>query len=150
VLFTEHSSKFDFDDANLVVASPSGGTPKVVVRGGYYGRYVPSHHLIYMQQGTLFAVRFDLDRLETIGQAVSALEGVVANPAVTGDAQVAFSSEGTLVYVPGVATTGESPIDWMTRDGKTSVLGPISLAGRRIRAALCYSNRRGVSMIRLV
>ena len=52
------------------------------MRGGYYGRYVPSGlaspkrgereggHLIYMQQGTLFAVRFDLDRLETIGQAV--------------------------------------------------------------------------------
>ena len=71
----------------------------------YYGRYVPSGHLIYMQQGTLFAVRFDLDRLETIGQAVPALEGVGANPAVTGGAQLAVSSEGTLVYVPGAAAT---------------------------------------------
>ena len=66
-------------------------------------------------------MRFDLDRLETIGQAVSVLEGIVANPAVTGDAQLAFSSDGTLVYVPGAAAAG-SPIDWMTRDGKTSML----------------------------
>ena len=75
-----------------------------------------------MQQGTLFAVRFDLDRLETIGQAVPALEGVAANPAVTGGAQLAVSSEGTLVYVPGTAATTANPIDWLTRDGKTSVL----------------------------
>ena len=99
----------------------SGGAPKIVVRAGYYGRYVPSGHLIYLQQGTLFAVRFDLDRLETIGQAVPALEGLSANPGVTGGAQLAVSAEGTLVYVPGTAATANQ-IDWMTRDGKTSVL----------------------------
>jgi Tol biopolymer transport system component len=32
------------------------------------------------------------------------------------------SSEGTLVYVPGTATTAARPIDWLTRDGKTAVL----------------------------
>ena len=34
VLFTEHSSLSAWDAANLVVASLSGGVPKVVVRGG--------------------------------------------------------------------------------------------------------------------
>ena len=111
----------DFDAANLVVAPLSGGTPKVVVRGGYYGRYVPSGHLLYMQQGTLFAAAFDLDRLETIGQAVPALEGVAADPGA-GGAQVAFSADGTLVYVPGAAAAAAHPIDWMTRDGKVSPL----------------------------
>jgi serine/threonine-protein kinase len=74
-----------------------------------------------MQQGTLFAVRFDLTRLETIGQAVPAVEGVAADPG-GGAAQLAVSSEGTLVYVPGTATTVGRPIDWLTRDGKTAVL----------------------------
>jgi serine/threonine-protein kinase len=121
VLFTEHSAGINWDAANLVVAPLSGGAPKVVVRGGYDGRYVPSSHLIYLQQGTLFAVRFDLTRLETIGQAVPALEGVAADPG-SGAAQLAVSSEGTLVYVPGTATTAGRPIDWLTRDGKTAVL----------------------------
>ena len=80
VLYTEHSSTNNWDGATLVVAPLSGGTPKIVVRGGHYGRYVPSGHLIYVQEGRLFAVRFDRDRLETIGQAVPALEGVAANP----------------------------------------------------------------------
>jgi serine/threonine-protein kinase len=121
LLFTEHSATANFDPANLVIAPLSGGTPKVVVRGGYYGRYVPSGHLLYVQQGTLFAAAFDLDRLETIGQAVPALEGVAADPGA-GGAQVAFSADGTLVYVPGEAAAAAQPIDWMTRDGKVSTL----------------------------
>jgi serine/threonine-protein kinase len=111
LLFTEHSATLaNWDAANLVVAplsglpaeasAKAGGAPKVVVRGGYYGRYVPSGHLIYLHQGTLFAVRFDLTRLETVGQAVPAIEGIAAR---IGGAQLAVSSEGTLVYVPGGA-----------------------------------------------
>ena len=106
VLYTEHSSIDNFNGANLVIAPLSGGTPKVVVRGGYYGRFVPSGrasttrgHVIYMNQGTLFAVPFDLDRLETSGPAVPALDRVAMNPG-TGGVQLAVSSDGTLVYVP--------------------------------------------------
>ncbi len=122
VLFSENVSSDNWDTANVVVAPLSGGAPKVVVRGGYYGRYVPSGHLVYVQQGTVFAVRFDLTRLETVGSAVPALEGVVANPTASGAAQLAVSSEGTLVYVPSTAVTLARPIDWLTRDGKTAVL----------------------------
>jgi dipeptidyl aminopeptidase/acylaminoacyl peptidase len=105
----------------------------VVVRSGYYGRYVPSGpgspkrnerdggHLIYLHEGTLFAVRFDVTRLETVGLAVPALEGIAADSAV-GGAQLAVSAEGTLAYVPGTAATAGRPIDWLTRDGKTAVL----------------------------
>ena len=121
VVYTEHSSTADFDRANLVVAPLAGGAPTVVVRGGYYGRYVPTGHLLYMQQGTLFAVPFDLTRLETIGRAVPVLDGVSANP-IAGGAQVAFSSDGTLVYMPGTSLSAANPIDWLTRDGKASVL----------------------------
>ena len=122
VLYTEHSAGGNFDGATLVAALLSGGTPKVLVRGGYYGRYMPSGHLIYLHSGTLFAVRFDRDRLETVGQAVPVLDGVAANPDVTGGAQLAVSADGTLVYAPGTAATAGRPIDWLTRDGKTTVL----------------------------
>ena len=128
VLYTEHSTNTGFDAANIVVASVSAdpsakaGPSKVVVPRAYYGRYVPSGHLIYIQQGTLFAVPFDPVRLETTGPAVPAIEGLMSS-ASSGGAQVAFSSEGTLAYVPGATTSNLSnPIDWLTRDGKTSVL----------------------------
>ena len=36
------------------------GERKVVQKGGSYGRYVPSGHLVYVSKGALFAVPFDL------------------------------------------------------------------------------------------
>jgi serine/threonine-protein kinase len=135
VLYTEHSDLTGFDSANLVVVLMAGGVPKTVVKGGYYGRYLPTGlaspkrgerkdgHLIYVQQSTLFAVRFDLDRLEIVGRAVPVLDDLAANPRSAG-AQVAFSPTGTLVYQRGAITSRDesNPIDWMTRDGNTSSL----------------------------
>jgi len=133
ILFSESETVTGWDSGNLVVAPIGGGAGKVVVKGGYYGRFVPSGgvapdradradgHLLYMQQGTLFAVRFNLDRLETVGEARPALEGVAAN-LTTGGAQIGFSLDGTLVYVPGLAGSANNRIDWMTRDGRVSVL----------------------------
>ncbi len=120
VLYTEHTDITDFDSANLVVA-PSGGEPKTVVRGGYGGRYLTSGHLLYVHQGKIMAVRFDLARLEVLGQAVPVIEGAVADTN-TGSVQFGVSSTGTLVYVAGAVESQESPIDWMTRDGTVAPL----------------------------
>jgi eukaryotic-like serine/threonine-protein kinase len=56
-----------------------------------------------------------------VGPAAPAIEGLTSSPS-SGGAQVAFSSEGTLAYVPGAAVSVTNPIDWMAHDGKTSVL----------------------------
>ena len=41
------------------------GPRKILLRNGYlYGRYLPSGHLLYMKDRTLFAAPFDLDRLD--------------------------------------------------------------------------------------
>ena len=66
-----------------------GPRPGFALRGGYYGRYLASGHLVYMPQGTLFAAAFDLGRLATTGQAVPALEGIAADT-VWGEAKLAF------------------------------------------------------------
>src|SRR5262249_11591175 len=55
VLFTGHSEVSGFDDANIVVQPLAAGARKVVQRGGYYGRYLPSGHLVYIHEGSLFA-----------------------------------------------------------------------------------------------
>ena len=48
--------------------STASGQRKTVQRGGSHARYVPSGHIVYMHEGTLFAVPFDLKRLEVTGQ----------------------------------------------------------------------------------
>jgi serine/threonine-protein kinase len=53
---------------------------KIVAGGGLYPRYPPTSgrvgHLVYLNKGTLFAVPFDLDKLETRGTAVPVLDDV--------------------------------------------------------------------------
>jgi serine/threonine-protein kinase len=138
VLYTEHMAVTGFDGANIVVApvsrdpSAKAGPSKIVVPRAYYGRYVPSGlasrgereggHLLYVQQGTLFSVPFDAVRLETTGPAVPAIEGLMSSTS-SGGAQVDVSREGTVAYVPGSVTSSiTNRIDWIARDGKTSVL----------------------------
>ncbi len=120
VLFTA-SPPANYEDADIVVQPLPDGEPKVVHRGGYHARYVPSGHLVYLHQGTLFAAPFDIDRLEVTGQAVPAVEGVATN-ANSGSSQIAISQAGTAVYLPGASETNEIPVSWLDRTGKTTVL----------------------------
>jgi serine/threonine-protein kinase len=121
ILYTENRDITDFDTANLVVAPAAGGVSKIVVHGGSQGQYLPSGHLIYLHQGKLFAVRFDLARLEALGQPVPVLDGVMADSA-TGSATFTIASNGTMAYLPGAVRSQQKPMNWMTRDGKTSTL----------------------------
>ena len=68
VLFTSHTrSAGDFDNAAVEVLVVATGERKVVHGGGTYGRYLPTGHLVYANRGTLFAVPFDLRKLEVTG-----------------------------------------------------------------------------------
>src|SRR5712692_933400 len=120
VLFTS-SAILDFRNADIVVYSMASGQRKTVQRGGFYARYLPSGHLVYMHEGTLFAVPFDLKRLEVTGQPAPILEGVVNTPAF-GAAQLSFSDTGDLVYVAGSGGGQNVSIFWMDRAGKFTPL----------------------------
>ena len=122
VLYTTSGIYNLWQDADLVVQTLPTGPRKIVQRGGYYGRYVPSGHLVYMHAGTLFAAPFDLNRLEVAGPSVPVLESVTDNPTATGGAQFAVTGNGTLVYLPAQSANTAVPIVWMNREGKTSAL----------------------------
>ena len=124
VLFTSHTSTTTgYDQATIVVQALPAGERTIVQRQGYYARYLPSGHLVYVHQGTLFAAPFDLDRLEVTGQAVPALEGFATN-AGFGGAQFSISNTGSLVYVPGeIMGTTLAPLSWLSRSGAVTPVG---------------------------
>jgi len=121
VLFTSSKTIGAFDDAAIVVLNLKTGARKVVLNGGYHGRYLSSGHLVYLHKGTLFAVPFDLDGLEAKGQPVPVIEGIMSN-SLSGGAEVAISASGALVYVPGPTVGGQSPIHWLDRTGNLTLL----------------------------
>jgi serine/threonine-protein kinase len=122
VLFTTNSGEGSgYDGASIEVMSLADHRRKTLVRGGTFGRYLPSGHLIYVNRGTLFAVPFDLDRLELRGTPSPVLNQVGYSTS-NGTAQFDFSQTGTLIYRGGEAGGGLFTVQWLDSAGKTQPL----------------------------
>ena len=98
---------------------------KVLQPGGYFGRYLATGksggHLVYMNNGTLFAVAFDPEALEVIGVPVPMLNMVVSSPQLF-FAEVDVSQNGMLAYRSGTGVSGLDTIQWLDRAGNTQPL----------------------------
>jgi len=135
-----------WDKATIVVQSSRSGDRKTLIEGGSDARYLPTGHIVYALGGTVFAVPFDLRRLEVTGEPVPIVEGVrrANTPDLnTGVAQFGVSDTGSLMYVPGpVSTTADQrDLARIDRKGGTEPLnlppGPyefprVSPDGRRL------------------
>jgi serine/threonine protein kinase/Tol biopolymer transport system component len=120
VLFTANTSTTAFDAANIEVVSVADHRRRTLVPGGTFGRYLPGG-LVYVNRGTLFAVPFDVDRLEVHGTPTPVLDQVGYN-AGEGSAQLDFSQTGTLIYRSGVAGGGLLTVVWLEGAGKAQPL----------------------------
>ena len=118
VLYTAGTAA-KFESGIVAVQRLPAGKPHIILHNAYYGRYVPTGHILYLHEGTLFAVPFDPDRLEVTGSPVQIIEHV-AGSAGTGGAEFAVSRTGTLMYVPG--EPAPDVISWMDRSGRSTVL----------------------------
>jgi serine/threonine protein kinase len=121
VLFTAHTALVGFDGATIELMSSVDHRRKTPVRGGMYGRYLPSGHLVYVNRGTLFAVPFDVDRLEVHGTPAPVLDQIGYSTG-TGSAQLDFSQTGMLIYRSGGAGAGLPIVAWLDGAGKAQPL----------------------------
>ena len=95
-----------FDDALIVAQHLDTGERKILVRGGSYGRYVPTGYLVYARSGSILAVPFDPSTLETSNQPVAIEKGGWLNRG-SGDAYLAFSNQGVLAFSPAEPASSE-------------------------------------------
>lgn len=101
LVYTRITRVSQWNKAEIAVQNLKSGASKILTDGAS-AFYVPTGHLIYVLGGTLFALPFDLRRLEARGSAVPVVQGVMQmSPYRT--AQFAVSSTGILVYIPGPA-----------------------------------------------
>src|SRR5262245_19501716 len=66
-----------WDSSRIMVQSLKSGESKVLIERGSYARYVRTGHLVYALGSTLFAVPFDLDKLQVAGSPVPVMEGLM-------------------------------------------------------------------------
>jgi serine/threonine protein kinase len=121
ILFTVGGGLLSLDNGRqrlgpqVAVQSLESGKRKILPLQGNSARYLPTGHIVYTVDNNLFAVAFDLDRLELIGDSVPMDEGV---------SQWAISDKGTLIYVPRTTQPRTTPptakfnLVWVDRQGK--------------------------------
>ena len=107
------------DKFAVEVVSIADRARKVLVRGVGSPRYLPSGHLVYTMKSTMFAVPFDLERMEVRGTAVAVLDDV-AYDQIAETAQYGVSRTGTLVYRRHAGSS--STAQWLEATGKQEPL----------------------------
>ena len=147
VLFGQNTT-ISPDTGTIEVLTLADHRKKTLVHGGASGRYVASSkggngssgHLLYVFNGSLFALAFDLDRMETHGTAVRILDDL-AGVAKRAAGKFDVSETGTLVYQKASAAgLPVTTMQWMDATGKGE---PIDVRpGARSRPKLSPDGKR--------
>lgn len=101
------------------VAARLTGEHRIVHEGGAFGRYASTGHLLFWRDNDLWAVGFDLELLETVGEPVRIVEHVRFDPR-NGLGRFAVSETGTLAYVAGTLDYRQETI-LVDRSGNTII-----------------------------
>ncbi len=123
VLFTVGTveSPESYDAARIDAIRLSTGERTTVLQGASMARYLPSGHLLFGRDGFLFAVPFDVDRLETQGNPVPVVENVMGMRS-SGVVHAGVSSGGLLTYIAGSPWSRRERLVWRQRDGRVEPL----------------------------
>ncbi len=124
VLFTRREGGAPANDSDLFLFLPETGEVRELVARAYHAKYAPSGHIVFVRDGSLWAIPFDLERLETAGAAVTVVENVDTN-GLSGSSGYAFSDTGLLVYLPGgdIHDTLGRTFSWVGPNGEEEPLG---------------------------
>jgi serine/threonine-protein kinase len=124
ILFTASMPAADAGD--VLVFDPDTNTRRTVLSDAVAGHYVSTGHLVFVRGGDLWAIRFDLDRLQAVG------EPVVVQPDIRveagGAVQIAISGDGSMAYLPRNLTPAALSLVWIDRRGQEE---PVVAAGNR-------------------
>ena len=126
ILFAAIPAAPDLEAFTIEVFTLADRHRKILLRGGQSPRYLPTSsgvgHLVYVNKATLFAIPFDLEKLETRGSAVAVLDDVgYQSPSGTGQFDV--SRTGTLVYRRASSgASGMATLQWVDPSGRKEPL----------------------------
>jgi eukaryotic-like serine/threonine-protein kinase len=97
---------------------------RILLEDAADARYVPSGHLVFLREGTLMAVRFNLARMEVVGQPVALVGNVMQAFTTssyyghTGAGQFSVSDTGSLIYAEGgIVPDRKSWLVWVDQRG---------------------------------
>src|SRR5262249_11760247 len=118
----------NWNKAQVVVQRLGSLDRRTIIGNGVDAHYLPTGHIIYADGGALFAVPFDMRRLQVAGGSVAVVEGGARS--TQGLPQFAVSRTGSLIYVPGPTTIGLRELDLALLDLKSGAVEKLNLPPR--------------------
>ena len=146
VIFTVTTAAGEVSVPRVAILDYQTGQQRTVLREALQAQYAASGHLVYAASGTLWAVRFDLATLTTVGDPVPLIQQVLT----LGAAAFNLSSEGSLAYIPDRRHWARSLV-WVSRDGRLAATEAprrlylkvrLSPDGRRVAAHIREENNQ--------
>jgi Tol biopolymer transport system component len=123
ILFTIMKDAADFEPRISIFDSQSGKW-RELLENASDARYISTGHILFLRQGTLMAVPFDLKKLEIIGQPVAVIPDVLHilnatnGSENTASGQISISDSGRLIYVSGGTNPDlKNMLVWIDHDG---------------------------------
>ena len=115
VIYTSYATPFSH--TSIQAYDLKSRRKKVLVQGAVFGRYAPSGHLLYVRDGSIFAVRFDPNALTVLGTPVPVQDNV-AWVATDGLGGYSVAANGTLAYLRASDWNVERRVVWTDRAGR--------------------------------
>jgi Tol biopolymer transport system component len=110
-----------FSESKIAVERLDTHERKILPIQGSFPRYSPTGHLLFVSEGRVFAVGFDLNRLEVTGKPTPVLDGVKTSPN-SGAADYVVSKTGSLAYLSENASASGGNLVWEDRKGQVKEL----------------------------
>ena len=145
----------NWHDCHIEVVSLETGDRHTIIEEAFQAQYAASGHVLFGRDDTLFAVPFDLERLQVVGSEVAVLSPVQMDVGTGRTANFTISETGSLAYLPGDQGLGERRLEWWYRDGKIEPLPPepgiyssprISPDGRQLAVTVRQGHRERLNL----
>ncbi len=105
---------------------------RILLKDGSDARYIQTGHIIFIRQGTLMVVPFDINKPENIGRAVPIVSGVMQALnfgnlfSDIGSGLFSISNSGELVYVAGgIIPDKKNSLVWVDQMGTEQPIGSL-------------------------
>ncbi len=155
LLVTSSISAEQVGIGNIKVLNIETGDTSTLIQTASNATYLPSGHIIFVRDASLWAVPFDLRNREIIGAQVPVVQGIETNSQL-GHAAYAVSQDGRLFYLPGNdvgGNSGQNQLTWVDKNGRIEVeatdraFGHMSLSPNENRLAVTVYEDTGGSDI---
>jgi len=129
VLFTVGvlDSPNNYDDAVIKAYSFRTGERRTVIERANMARFASRDRIVFARSGDLFAIGFDPDRLQTVGEAVPVIEDVGGDPS-SGAGYFSIAANGSIAWLAGAVTAADALLTIVDEDGEAERV-PLSPRG---------------------